>query len=84
MGNLESADLTVNDSPEKAMNYFERAIAIRIEGGDAAASLLANSYLCMSRVYFLEKEYKAAENMLDRSEALFSRTSGAGANFMAQ
>jgi hypothetical protein len=83
MGNLESADTTA-DNLEKAMEYFERAIAIRLEGGDAAASLLANSYLCISRVYYLRKEYKTAQDMVAQSEALFFRISGADAHFMAQ
>jgi hypothetical protein len=84
MGNLESADSSSTDNLEKAMRYFERAIAIRIDGGDTAASLLAISYLCISRVYFLRKEYTAAENMVRQSDALFFRTSGADAHFMAQ
>ena len=80
MGNLESA----TDNFDKAIEYFERAIAIRIGGGDRAASPLAHSYLCKSRVYYLRKEYDLASDMLARSEALFFRISGADAHFMAQ
>jgi tetratricopeptide (TPR) repeat protein len=83
MGNLESADSTM-DNLEKAMDYFQRAIAIRIEGGDEVASLLANSYLCMSRAYFFKKEYESALNMVAQSEALFVHTIGPDAHFMAQ
>jgi tetratricopeptide (TPR) repeat protein len=83
MGNLESAD-TAADNLEKAVEYFERAIAIRLEGGDGAGSVLANSYLCMSRVYYLQKEYKTAQDMVAQSEALFFRLSGADIHFMAQ
>ena len=80
MGNLESA----TDNLDEAMEYFKRAIAIRVEGGDTAASLLANSYLCTSRVYFLRGEHEVAFNLLAQSEALFFRTAGADAHFMAQ
>jgi hypothetical protein len=84
MGNLESADTTAPDNLEKAMEYFERAISIQIKGGDAAANLLANSYLCMSRVHCLRKEYRSAQDMVAQSEALFFRISSADAHFMAQ
>ena len=80
MGNLEAA----SDNLDDAMDYFKRAIAIRIDAGDMAASLLANSYLCMSRVHFLRGEYADAFNLLAQSEALFFRTAGADAHFMAQ
>jgi tetratricopeptide (TPR) repeat protein len=80
MGNLEAA----SDSLDEAMDYFNRAIAIRIEAGDMAASLLANSYLCLSRVHFLQGRYEEAFKMLAESEALFFRTTGADAHFMAQ
>jgi len=80
MGILEST----SDNLVEAMDYFKRAVAIRTEAGDAAAALLANSYLCMSRVYFLWCQYEAAFNVLGQSEALFFRTAGADAHFMAQ
>jgi tetratricopeptide (TPR) repeat protein len=84
MGNLEFADTVAADNLEKATDYFNRAIAIRVTHGDTANSLLANSYLCMSRVYFLGKEYDKALAMLGQSEALYYRISGADAHFMAQ
>ena len=84
MGNLEWADSTAPDHLEKASRFFERAIAIRIQGGDVAASLLANTYLCMSRVYFSRKEYTPAKQKLLEAQALFSRTASADENFMAQ
>lgn len=84
MGNLESASKNFDE----AMEYFKRAIAIRVEGGnvrdDTAAILLAVSYLCVSRVHFLKEDYETALNMCAQSEALFFRTSGANAQFMAQ
>lgn len=79
MGNLETAC----DNLDQAAEYFDRAIAMRIAGGDKAANVLANSYLCMSRVYFLRGEYEAALNMVGQSEALIFRISGADAHFMA-
>jgi len=79
MGNLESTC----DNLDTAMDYFKRSIAIRIEAGDMAASLLANSYLCMSRVHYLRSEFDEAFNLLGQSEALFFRTAGADAHFMA-
>jgi len=79
MGNLETA----TDNLDDAMDYFERAIAIRVDGGDTAASLLAFSYLCMSRVHYLRGEYDTAQKIVAQSEFLFSHTSGADALFMA-
>ena len=80
MGNLESAC----DNLPEAMEYFNRAIEIRLRYGDSAANLLAISYLCMSRAYFLHKDYDSAFKTLGKSEALFVRTAGAAAPFMAQ
>lgn len=83
MGNLESASKNLDE----AMEYFKRAIAIRVDGGngkdDLAAILLAVSYLCVSRVHFMKEDYETALNMVAKSEALLFRTSGANA-FMAQ
>jgi len=80
MGNLESA----SDNLEEAIEYFQKAIAIRINAGDVAASLLANSYLCLSRVHYLRGEYDRSWSILGESEALYFRTVGAEAHFMAQ
>jgi hypothetical protein len=38
------------------MKYSTRAVAIRIKASDQAARILANLYLCMSRVHFLHSE----------------------------
>lgn len=83
MGNLEAADSAAADNLEKAEAYFKRAIDIRVAGGDIANSLLANSYLCMSRVHFLKKDYAEALTLLAQSEALLYRISDADAHFMA-
>ena len=84
MGNLESAYYPGTDTLYLAMDYFKRAIALREAAGDIASSLLANSYLCMSRVYYLRRQYEEAFNLLAQSEALYVRTSGANTHFMAQ
>lgn len=80
MGNLESA----SGNFDEAIDFFEKAIAIRLSAGDAAASLVANSYLCLSRVHFLRLEYENSFNLLGESEALFFRIAGADSHFMAQ
>jgi tetratricopeptide (TPR) repeat protein len=80
MGNLEYA----SDNLAEAMEYYTRAIDIRTRAGDRAVNLLAISFLCLSRVYFQQKEYDTAFITLGKSEALFVRSSGAGAPFMAQ
>jgi len=84
MGNLESAMFPASDNLDIAMDYFKRAVAIRTDAGDIAAGLLANSLLCMSRVHFFRAEYEEAYNLIAQSEALFFRTAGADAHFMAQ
>lgn len=84
MGNLESTDTIAVNNVEKATDYFNRAIAIRVAHGDAANSLLANSYLCMSRVPFLAGDYEKSSAILGQSEALYYRISGADAHFFAQ
>lgn len=66
------------------MEYFQRAVAIRKQSGDQATSLIATSYLCMSRVYFLKKEYQTAIKMVADSESLFIRTIGPNSPFLAQ
>jgi hypothetical protein len=68
----------------KATEYFEHAIAIRTAAGNPAASLLANSYLGLSRVYFASGESEKAFQLVGKSEALISRTTGDTAPFMAQ
>ncbi|KAH7416715.1 P-loop containing nucleoside triphosphate hydrolase protein [Cadophora sp. MPI-SDFR-AT-0126] len=64
MGVLEcaSGDLDV------ALKYFTRAVSIRIQGGDSASNLLANTYLRMSRVYFNQHDYNNALEVLEKAE----------------
>lgn len=80
MGNLETA---MGDY-EKAMEYFEEAIAIWKAQGDTAANQLALVYLCIGQADSLRKDYDKAMKMLGRAEALFVQTLGAEKHYMAQ
>jgi hypothetical protein len=79
MGNLESAC----DNLDEALEYFNRAVPLRLAAGDTAASLLATTYLCIARVHFLKGEYLKAYKITADSEALFVRTSGTDSHFFA-
>ena len=81
MGVLECA----SDNLDAAEEYFTRAVSIRIQGGDSASDLLANTYLRMSRVYFNQHNYKSVLECLENAEVLYMRVSGGGdAPFIAQ
>lgn len=84
MGNLEAADGLATDNFDKAAKYLDRAIEIRLAAGDSANSVLAISYLCRSRVHFLQKRYDDALRVLIQSETMYYRLSGANAPVMAQ
>jgi hypothetical protein len=80
MGNLESTC----DNLDEAMDYFNRAVELRLAAGDAAAGLLATTYICVARVHFLKGEYDEAFKISAKSEALFVRTAGADNHFLAK
>jgi tetratricopeptide (TPR) repeat protein len=80
MGNLELA----SNNYDESIDYLNKAIAIRIDKGDVAGTLLANSYLCLARAYLYKKDYEKAFTILGQSEALFFRTGGPDTHFMAQ
>ena len=80
MGILEET----SDNLGEASEYLEHAIAIRTAAGDPHTTLLANSYLCFSRVYSARGDWPKAFQLVGQAEALFSRTVGDGAPFMAQ
>lgn len=80
MGNLETAA----GDYDKAMEYFDRAVNIRIAQGDTAANQLALLYLCIGRVDSLRKEYDKAAKRFSTAENLFVRTLGAERHYMAQ
>ncbi|KAK0118550.1 hypothetical protein ONS95_007438 [Cadophora gregata] len=79
MGVLECA----SGDFEAALDYFTRAATIRIQSGDSASNLLANTYLRMSRVYFNQQDYKNALKILEKAEILYLRVSDGEAPFMA-
>lgn len=80
MGNLESA----SDNLDEAMEHFNRAVSLRLAAGDPAAILLATTYICIARVYFLKGDYNEAFKMTAQCEALFVRTAGADNHFLAK
>lgn len=80
MGNLETA--TANY--DMAMEYFDRAVEIRVLQGDTAANQLALLHLCIGRVFSLRKDYEKANKMFSTAENLFVRTLGAEKHYMAQ
>jgi hypothetical protein len=80
MGNLESAC----DNLDEAMEYFNRAVALRLAAGDIAAGLLAITYICIARVHYLKQMYEESYKMTAQSEALFVRTAGENNNWLAQ
>jgi hypothetical protein len=80
MGNLETARGNLQDS----RNYFDKAISIWADGGDASASALAFTYLCVGRMHMLQGNLTEAMNLTQFAEALFVRTMGADKGFMAR
>lgn len=80
MGNLETA----TGYYDKAMEYFDRAVKIRIAQGDTAANQLALLYLCIGRVDYLRNDFDKANKMFNTAENLFVRTLGAEKHYMAQ
>jgi tetratricopeptide (TPR) repeat protein len=73
LGNLETSE----ENFDEARLLFKRAAAIRQEIGDSAAIMLALTYLQIGRVDSLVKDYPSALKMLQKSEALFNRQTGA-------
>lgn len=80
MGNLEDA----SGNQSEALRYYAQAIEIREKCGDQASSLLATTYLCLSRVYYARENYDVAFNILGKSESLFVKTIGQAGHLMAQ
>lgn len=70
--------------PEDAMACFERATQIWVAGGDATASRLALTYLCIGRVRMLQGKLNEAMELTAWSEDLFTRTVGKDRGFMAK
>lgn len=76
MGNLESGC----GRYKEAMDYYTRAIKIRIALADSAS--LGFTYLCMGRLYYLQGMYEEAIKTLANSEELFIKASCGGVQFM--
>jgi hypothetical protein len=66
------------------MEYFDRAVEIRLAQGETAANQLALLYLCIGRVHTLREDFEKALKMFSRAENLFVRTLGAEKHYMAQ
>jgi tetratricopeptide (TPR) repeat protein len=80
MGNLEAA----TGDYDKAMEYFDRAVKIRLAQGETAANQLALLYLYIGRVHTQRGDYDKALMMFSQAENLFVRTLGAEKHHMAQ
>lgn len=80
MGNLETAA----GNYDKAMEYFNETVTVRLAQGDKAANQLALLYLCIGRAYSLNKDIENALKMFRKAEMLFVRTLGAEKHYMAQ
>jgi tetratricopeptide (TPR) repeat protein len=81
--NLGNAELAIGNLDD-SMDYFNRAIKIWRAGGDATATHLALTYLCVNRVYTLQGKLNEAMKMITQSDALFTRTIGMDKGFMAK
>lgn len=79
LGNLELAQ----GNTEEAMERYNRATQIWVDGGDTTASRLALTYLCIGRVRMLQGNLSKAMEQTALSEALFVRTIGRDKGFMA-
>jgi hypothetical protein len=80
MGNLETASGNLQES----RSYFDRAVQIWADGGDATASTLAFTYLSAGRMHMLQGNLTEAMNLTQMAESLFIRTIGADKGFMAK
>lgn len=80
LGNLELAQ----GNPEDAIERFNRATQIWVDAGDAQASRLAVTYLCVGRVRMHQGNLAEAMELTAWSEDLFTRTIGKDKGFMAK
>jgi hypothetical protein len=80
MGNLETAQGNLQES----RNYFDRAVQIWADGGDATATTLAFTYLSAGRMHMLQGNLTEAMNLTQLAEAIIIRTIGADKGIMAK
>lgn len=79
LGNMEHAA----GNYDQALQYFGRAVEIRLKIGDAVALHLATTYLGIGRCYAEQKKFDDSVKMYGQAEQLFVRTLGAQKHFMA-
>jgi len=80
MGNLEAA----TGHYEEALDYYQRAVDIRLAIGDRAALQLGTTYLGIGRCHAAYKNFAEARRYFGQAEQLFVRTVGANKYFMAK
>lgn len=80
MGNLETAQGNLQES----RNYFDRAVQIWADGGDATATTLAFTYLSAGRMHMLQRNLTEAMTLTQLAEAIIVRTIGADKGIMAK
>jgi tetratricopeptide (TPR) repeat protein len=80
LGNLALAQ----GKTEEAIERLNRATQIWLDGGEATASQLALTYLCVGRVRMLQGSLSVALELTERSGDLFIRTTGREKGFMAK
>lgn len=81
--NLGNVELAVGNT-EEAIECYDRATQIWVNGGDATATRLALTYLCIGRVRMLQGKLTEAMELTAWSEDLFVRTTGKEKGFMAK
>ena len=79
LGNLDTAEGNL----EKALEWFEKSAVIRIAIGDEAALLLAQNYLQIGRVLFLQEDYTKSYSMYQKCEGVLNKKAGRNKLFTA-
>ena len=79
LGNVETAE----GNYEQALEYLEKAAAIREDIGDSAAVLLSLNYIQIGRVNALQEDPTKAYRMYQKAEGVMNKRSGANKFFAA-
>jgi tetratricopeptide (TPR) repeat protein len=80
MGDLEAA----TGRYDEALEYYKRAVNIRLTIGDGAALLLGKTYLGIGLCHACSKNYSEARRFFGQAEQLFVRTVGGFKYVMAK
>jgi tetratricopeptide (TPR) repeat protein len=80
MGNLEAG----TGHYDEALDYYMRAIEIRLSIGDRAALQLGTTYLGIGHCHAYYRNYSEARRFFGQAEQLFVRTVGADRYLMAK